>query len=166
MADRVVQVTQQGWGSRLGASIKGVFVGLLLAVGGPALLFWNEGRAVHRAQALAEGAGAVVEAPAGLVAAGLDGKLVHVTGTATTAETLKDPLFGIAQPALALERKVEMYQWQEKEEHTQRKKLGGATETVTTYTYSRGWSNEPVDPSSFQERSGHENPAFPFRGRG
>ena len=103
MADRVTRVTEQGWGSRIGSSIKGLLVGGVLVIGGPVLLFWNEGRAVHRTQALNEGAGSVVEANAAAVDAAKEGKLVHVTGTATTAETLADPLFGVRQNALALD---------------------------------------------------------------
>ncbi|HEV8631129.1 MAG TPA: TMEM43 family protein [Thermoanaerobaculia bacterium] len=162
MANSVTRVTSQGWGSRLGGSIVGALVGVGLAVAAVALLFWNEGRAVKRARTLAEGAGAVVSVSADAVAAGHEGKLVHVGGNATTTETLRDPLFGIADNALALERKVDMYQWTQKEERHERKKLGGGTETVTTYTYQTEWQGSPVDSARFEQSGGHENPAFPF----
>jgi hypothetical protein len=165
MANRVVRVTQQGWGSRIGGSIKGVIVGIILAIAAVPLLFWNEGRAVKRAKTLAEGSGKVVTVPATAVDAAHEGGLVHTSGAATTAETLRDPMFGIEKAnALALERKVEMYQWVQKEEKQERKKLGGSTETVTTYTYSTEWTDSPVDSASFEETSGHENPSFPFEG--
>ena len=60
----VTRVENIGWGSRIIDSIKGVLFGLLLFVIAFPLLFWNEGRAVRRAQDLAEGRGAVVEASA------------------------------------------------------------------------------------------------------
>ncbi|HXT21822.1 MAG TPA: TMEM43 family protein, partial [Thermoanaerobaculia bacterium] len=128
------------------------------------LLFWNEGRAVKRARTLAEGAGKVVSVQAAAVEPGRDGALVHVSGQATSDEVLRDPTFGIERQALALEREVEMFQWVQKEERRQRKKLGGGTETVTTYTYSTEWQSSPVDSASFEESSGHENPSFPFEG--
>jgi hypothetical protein len=164
MADRVVRVTQQGWGSRIGGSIKGALVGIVLAIVAVPLLFWNEGRAVKRARTLAEGAGTVVSVPADAVDPGRDGKLVHTSGQATTDEVLRDPMFGIGENALALERQVEMFQWVQDEQREERKKLGGGTETVTTYTYHTGWKDAPIDSASFEETSGHENPSFPFEG--
>jgi hypothetical protein len=164
VADRVVEVTSQSWLGRIGGSIKGIFVGLLLAVAAVMVLFWNEGRAVQRARTLTEGAGTVVSVPATRVDAGREGALVHTSGEATTGELLRDPLFGVERNALALERHVEMYQWVEESRSEERKKLGGGTETVTTYTYSKRWEASPQDSSSFREPAGHENPGFPFPG--
>lgn len=164
MANRVTKVTRQGWGSRIGGSITGAFVGVLIAIGSVMLLFWNEGRAVKRARTLAEGAGKVVTVAADAPQPGNDGKLVHTTGTATTDAVLTDPLLGVSASAIELERRVEMYQWTEKSESREEKKLGGGTETVTTYTYQKEWTSSPVDHSSFQEAAGHENPGFPFHG--
>jgi len=121
MANRVVRVTQQGVGGRLGGSIKGAIVGVVLAVAAVPLLFWNEGRAVKRARTLAEGAGKVVSVPASTVDAARDGGLVHTSGQATTDETLRDPMFGVEeQSALALERRVEMFQWVQREDRKER----------------------------------------------
>ena len=52
----VEETTTESWGSRLGGSIKGVFVGGVLFIAGIPLLFWNEGRSVKTTQALEEGA--------------------------------------------------------------------------------------------------------------
>jgi hypothetical protein len=164
MSDSVVRVSRQSWGGRLGGSIKGIFVGVVLALASLALLFWNEGRAVERARTLAEGAGAVVSVPSAAVDAGNEGKLVHTQGEAATGEELRDPLFGVAVTALALERQVEMYQWVEHQRSEERKKLGGSTETVTTYTYERTWASGRADSSGFEQPSGHENPELPFPG--
>ena len=154
-------VTHQSWGSRLGNSFKGILFGLILFVVSFPLLFWNEGRTVHRARALAEGESACVESgetPDIL----LDGKLVHLTAEAVSDETLADDLFGVSVPGIRLRREVEMYQWEEDSKSTTKKNLGGSTDTTTTYSYRKGWQDTAVDSSSFHEPAGHENPAMPF----
>ena len=156
--DSFTEVTGQSWFSRLLESIKSVLLGIVLFVVAFPVLFWNEGRAVRTAKSLAEGASAVVSVPADTVNAANEGKLVHMTGEATTAETLSDPEFGVSAPAIKLNRRVEMYQWEEQKKSQSKTKLGGGTETVTTYTYRQAWSPSLVDSSSFKHSEGHENP--------
>lgn len=160
------EVTTQSWFSRLMESIQGVLFGLLLFVLAFPLLFWNEGRAVKTAQSLAEGAGAVLSVTADEIDTANDGKLIHLTGQATTDETLTDQQFAISVPkALRLRRSVEMYQWQQDEKKEKRKKLGGGEETVTTYTYQKVWSSSLIDSSEFKEEA-HDNPTgMPFEAR-
>ncbi len=156
--DSYTEVTQQSWGSRIIESIKSVLFGIVLFLVAFPLLFWNEGRAVRTAKTLEEGAGAVVHATADSVDSANEGKLVHLTGEATTTETLSDPDFGVSAPAIKLDRRVEMYQWQEEKKSETKTKLGGGQETVTTYTYNQAWSPQLIDSGSFKKRSGHENP--------
>lgn len=153
------ETTGQSWGSRLIESIKGVLFGLLLVVAAFVLLFWNEGRAVRRAKSLKEGARAVVSVSANKVDVANGGKLVHVSGEATTKETLSDPDFGVSVSAIKLERRAEMYQWKETRKSESKSKLGGGKKTVTTYSYSKVWSPTLIDSSSFKETKGHENPS-------
>lgn len=136
-ADTYTEVTRRSWGSKLGGSIKGIFGGLVIAAIGVVLLWWNEGQAVTTARSLKEGARDVVSVLAERVDAGNEGKPIHTSGEATTSETLVDPVCGVQVQAIALRRKVEMYQWQESSRSETRKKLGGGEETVTTYTYER-----------------------------
>lgn len=157
--DAYTEVTRKSWGSRLQESIKGVVVGFLLFVGAFPLLFWNEGRAVRRAMTLEEGAGVVVSVSADGVENANDRKLVHMTGEATTTETLSDSDFGVSVPAIKLERRVEMYQWKEEKHSETRTKVGGEEETVTTYTYDKAWSPDVINSGSFKKRAGHENPS-------
>ena len=63
-SDSVTKTSTQGWFSRIGDAIKGVLFGFALSAIAVVVLFWNEGRAVKRAQALTEGAGAVISAAA------------------------------------------------------------------------------------------------------
>ena len=157
-ADRHTVVTRQSWGSRLGNSLKGVIVGLILFLLAFPLLFWNEGRAVRRQRALEEGAATVASVASARVEPGNEGQLIHLSGSATVSETLTDVQFEVAVTALRLRRQVEMYQWKEDKESKERKKLGGGTETVTTYTYSKTWRAGIIDSMRFEQPEGHENP--------
>ena len=53
MADRFTEVTRTGWGKRIGQSLSGALIGGLMFLGSFALLWWNEGRAIGEARALA-----------------------------------------------------------------------------------------------------------------
>lgn len=163
MSDQYTEVTSESWFSRLGSSIKGVITGLIIFVLAFPLLFWNEGRAVKRAKALDEGAGLVQTIPAETVDSQMNGKLVHMTGMATTTETLTDGPFGVTVTGIKLIREVEMYQWEESSSSKSKKKLGGSKETKTTYSYKKVWSNNVIDSSNFKVGDGHQNPgAMPF----
>lgn len=156
------EVTNQGWFSRLADSIKGILFGIVLFLIAFPLLFWNEGRAVKQAQAITEGKGSVVSVAPDKVDPANQGKLVHMSGQATADGSLEDAEFGVAsEGAIRLRRQVEMYQWKQDSKSEKRKKLGGGEETVTTYTYEKVWSDDPIDSSKFKE-SGHTNPGkFP-----
>lgn len=165
MSDTYREVTTRSWFSRIGGSIAGMLFGLVLLLVGIVLLFWNEGRAVTTAKSLAEGAGIVVSVGSNAVDPANEGRLVHVTGTVTTDETLSDTAFGIQHTGVRLVRKVEMYQWKESSKSETKTKLGGGQETVTTYSYSRDWSSSPINSSSFKQPEGHGNPAMTIEGK-
>ncbi len=160
------EVTSQSWFGRIGNSIKSFLVGIVFFIGAFPLLWWNEGRAVRTEKSLHEGQGAVISVPADRVNPANNQKLVHMTGKATTTETLTDPDFLVAANAIKLRRRVEMYQWEEKKKEETRKKLGGGTETVTTYSYEKSWSDRPVDSTGFKEAGEHQNPPeMPYQSR-
>ncbi len=160
----ITVVTHRSWFSRLGNSVIGSIIGLLLVVGMVALLFWNEGRAVKTAKALEEGAGAVVTVDANSIDPSHDGKLVHIAGPAKAEGTPQDSLLGMAaSDAVGLKRFVEMYQWHEITKSETKTKIGGGQETTTTYDYEMGWSESPQNSSSFKDPNGHRNPDFPIR---
>lgn len=161
-----VKITVDSWGSRLKSSLMGFVVGPILALAAFPVLWSNEGCAVQTAKSLDEGAGAVVSVSADSVDAGNEGKLVHFSGTATTDETLRDDIFPVNSAAIRFERTVEMYQWKEHESKETQKKVGGSTETKTTYTYSKDWASSAVRSQDFYEQEGHHNPAaMPYEGR-
>lgn len=163
--DQYSNVTTVSWFTRIKESIKSVAVGLVLFLGAFPLLWWNEGRAVQTARSLDEGAGAVVSVAADKIDAANEGKLVHLTGLAQTADVLKDADFGIEQQAIKLIRSVEMYQWVETKKTDKKKKTGGSEQQKTTYRYDKQWSSSRHDSSDFEHPKGHENPTLQYEER-
>ena len=156
--DSYTEVTSESWASRLGRAIVGVLVGIVMFLLAFPVLWWNEGDAVRTYKSLLEGAGAVISVSADRVDSSNEGKLVHVTGMATTKETLTDPEFGISVNAIRLSRQVEMYQWVENKETREEKQLGGSKKKVTTYTYGKEWSSSVNNSGTFKKPKGHQNP--------
>lgn len=151
--------TSTSWLSRLGSSVKNVFFGFILVIGSVFLLFWNEGRAIKTYQSLKEGASLVVSISPDSRKSEHEGKLIHFSGDAKTPSVLTDVDFGVAVNALKLNRIVEVFQWEEDSQSTTKEKFGGGTDTTTTYTYSKKWSDTLIDSSSFQEKELHQNPS-------
>ena len=141
-----------GYGSRLSNSCMGIPMGIILFLVATALLWWNEGRAVRRAQDIklvaktAQSIGDISNANASF-----DGQLIHTTGTAATEDILSDDLFGIKTNALAIVRSAEYYQWMQHEKHETKNKMGGTKEETIIYTYERGWSADPINSSQFKD---------------
>jgi len=149
------ETTTTSWFSRLGSSFSGMGLGLALFIAGTVLLWWNEGSFVATRDALNE-AQSVTQKVSDIssIDPSLNGKLIHASGFADTQDVLQDPVFGIGERAIALDRHVEYYQWVEESKEEKRQKLGGGEETITTYTYSKQWVSSPVDSSSFREPGG------------
>ena len=145
------EVTSQSWLGRLGESIKGVIIGFILFVMAFPLLWWNEARAVHTAGGLKELAHEVVSVKADSVEPTNNDKPVHITAQATSDESLTDTVFNVTTKGIKLARSVAMYQWEEHQQSETRKKLGGGTETVTSYTYAKAWPADPKAPSRSQQ---------------
>ena len=78
-----------------------------------------------------------------------DGRLVFVSGETQIAQPARDAQFGVSADAVAIVRKVEMFQW---------RPLSG-----TQRNYEQDWIDHPVDSTKFAQQAGHENPgAIPF----
>lgn len=146
--------TETGWFSRLGGALKGILLGLLFFAAGTVLLFWNEGRTVKTGDSIAEARAVTVPVTdVSRLNPELDGKVIHASGRAETADVLVDPFFGVNATAIRLSRKVEYYQWVETARTETRKKAGGSEEKVTTYTYAKEWVGSPVDSSVFRDEN-------------
>lgn len=164
MADRFTETTTQGYFSRLGGSIAGVLIGIVLVLVSVGVLYWNEGRAVAAIRALDRGAKEVVEIGADRLDPGADGKLVHLAGAMTVATPARDPVFGVTGSGLVrLQRSVEMFQWKEDKRTETHEAVGGTKTTDTTYTYQQEWSAQPINSALFKYPDKHANPPMPVR---
>lgn len=162
--DTFTEVSHTGWLSRIGKSITGMLVGLILTVGSFPLLWWNEGRSVKTYQGLVEGEKVCVEASAEAIDPANDGKLVHTSARAEAKDEVADPVFGLQLPGtVKLRRNVEMFQWTEQKSTKKRTKMGGGEETVTEYTYRTEWDAKMHRSSEFHKPTGHSNPEPLYR---
>lgn len=146
------ETTRQSYGSKVKNSFQGILWGIILIIAGTIVLWWNEGRAVKASNALKDFQKNYVElTDINTVDPSFEGKAVHATGVATTTDTLRDAAFGIAVNAMKLVRNVEYYQWTQKSDSESKDKLGGSTETTTTYTYEPAWCSDPVNSNEFKD---------------
>ena len=164
MSDSFTETTTTSWFERIGKSFKGIVVGFCMFIAAFPLLFWNEGRTIKQTRSLNQTEAELVQANCDEVNQDNDGKPVYMTGDAKTEEVLKDDIFPVSVNGFKLKRNVEMYQWVEHEKTETNKKIGGSEETKTTYTYTKEWSDRPINSGQFKQPEGRENPAWDFEG--
>lgn len=167
MADlnnNITETTTTGWLSRMGSSLMGVLIGIILLPCAIFLLSWNEGRAVAAATGLKRGLSSIVEVSADTINPQNNSKLVYLNGSVSGVTPAVDPWNKLsATGLLRLQRKVEMYQWLERESETISNNIGGSQTTQKTYTYSLGWAETAVNSAQFKVPAGHQNPAMPLK---
>ncbi|MEA1953454.1 MAG: TMEM43 family protein [Campylobacterota bacterium] len=156
--DQFTETTRTGYGQNIGNSFKGIFIGILLIIGSIILLWWNEGRSVEQATALAEMQTNIITLPNTKYDIKNENKAILLQGLAKPLNQITDPEFGVTTDGLVLRKHVEMYQWKENTSSKSEDKLGGSTETVTTYSYVKEWSSWQIDSSSFKHPANHQNP--------
>ena len=146
------ETTRQSYGSKVKGSFQGILWGIILIIAGTVILWWNEGRALKASDALKDFEKNYVElTDISSLNPEFEGKAIHATGVAKTTDTLRDAAFGIAVNAMKLARTVEYYQWTQKSESESKDKLGGSTETTTTYTYEPAWCDKQVNSNEFKD---------------
>ena len=158
----VTEYETEGWFSRIADSIKGIFGGIAIFLIAIPLIFWNECRAVNRANDLEFGLGSVVMADAAKVDKGNEGKLVHVVGDIKVNETLTDDTFKMSANGLALDRKVEMYQWKQNEKSSSQKKAGGKKVKKKEYTYEEVWSSTLLKSGDYKDKTKVNPGSMPY----
>ena len=142
----------KSWFTRIKEAFGGIITGIVLIVFATWLLWWNEGRTFKTAGAIGEAELVTQEVQdISHVNPELEGKVIHAIGRADTQEVVRDAVFGVSAQAISIKRDAEYYQWQEHSHSETRKKLGGGEETVTTYTYDKGWSSSPVNSDNFAD---------------
>lgn len=160
----ITETTTTGWLSRMGSSLVGVLIGIILLPCAIFLLSWNEGRAVTAATGLKRGLSTIIEVSADAVNQQNNSKLVYLNGTVSGATPAVDPWNKLSATGLVrLQRKVEMYQWLEKETETKTNNVGGSQTTQKTYTYSLDWAETSTNSAQFKIPAGHQNPAMPLK---
>jgi hypothetical protein len=160
--DRFTETTYTSYGQNIGNSFKGILLGFLFLIASIVLLWWNEGRSVDQANALEEMQTKITTLHSAVYDPSVDGKAVLVQGEVKPRDVVMDTQFEVKTDGLVLQRKVEMYQWKESSHSESKEKLGGGTETVTTYEYHKTWSASPISSGSFRHRAGHENPPMNY----
>ncbi|KAK6177060.1 hypothetical protein SNE40_015241 [Patella caerulea] len=143
---------------RIKSSLVSFVAGLVLLAAGASLLFWNEGRAVQRAQSLDEGLSVIIPLSTTDVAfEANNGKLVHLSGPLFTEKAVTDSDYGVTVHVVKLKRIAEMLQWIE-EKQVREYNVGSEVKVETSYSYSMEWKEELISSASFDSLIGHENP--------
>lgn len=153
----IQRVEHIGFFSKLKSSFVGFLMSFVIILIALAVLAWNEHRTLKNYKGLVAASEAVIGIEPEPVDPAHQGKLVYFSAEVTSDTPVSDDPFGLSRDALVLSRKVEMYQWREKERTEEREKIGGGTERVTTYTYEKVWDDDHNDSSRFQDTS-HRNP--------
>lgn len=128
----------------------GILVGLGLFFGSFVLLYINEGRVD-----LSKIADASIPLTADTVSGENDGDLVAVSGVLHADTTVGDPELLTTRDYLQLERSAEMYAWEESRDSSE--------DGPTRYEYSKGWTRDPENSSSFNNPTGHFNPGMQYQ---
>lgn len=137
----------------------GFLAGLAIFCAAAVMLFWNESRTVKVRGALIEFAASADDRAVDSLSPDADGKAAHFSGKADASGDATDPLFEISADALKLRRRVEMYQWVEKS----RTEKDSSGDERRVYRYELTWEDSPQNSANYN-RSGYDNPPFPFRG--
>lgn len=132
--------------------VSAIVMGGMMVLGGISGLFWNEWRSAHRIATLIEGEGVAQTSSNGKVLQNHDGALAHLAAEPVLDGLPLDPDFGLERAALKLERRVEMYQWQERQE---------TNDQDRQIIYERVWSERRIASERFVNSAGHSNPPFP-----
>jgi len=154
MADQYTEVVSRNWWQNFINSFGGVALGIILFLLSFVVLWINEGRVDLSKVVLKQSIPITAATPV----AEVEGKFVSLTGLMETESTVGDPGYLKAGPYIRLDRIVEMYGWEEQKKSETKDKLGGGSETITTYNYVKKWLTSPKSSVEFRYPEGHYNP--------
>jgi hypothetical protein len=153
MTDQLTEVTTTGWGKRILNSFVGVLVGLALFIISFIVLWKTEGRTDFAKLAQK----AVIASPSSIDQNAQE-QLASVTGPLETVDLVSDPDFIAPGNYLILTRRAEMFAWRERVSTKTQKNTGGSETTTKTYSYEKGWTENPENSGDFKQPEGHANP--------
>ena len=157
--NRYTTTSRNSYGSRIWWALKWLIIGPILILIAIWLLWWNEGRAVQRAQDLNMTEQNLVTLDTPSYDSENDGNLIHTRGQLMGWE-VSDSVFWINMDAILLERVVEMYQWEETRREDRQDNLWGSETVTTTYEYNEVWSQRQIDSSRFNQADTYVNPSM------
>lgn len=155
------EVTKTSFGQNVKNSFGGLVFGLILFIASICILWNNEGNLARQNQIALYINKTAIPVESVSVDKNNTNKLISTSGNAVTSESLTDDIITVPN-ALALSRKVEMYQWRENQESKTDTNMGGSTTKTTTYSYEKVWSEYPIDSSDFHKPS-YYNPPFTLK---
>ncbi len=135
---------------RIGNSFKGILGGFIAIAIGVILLWWNEGNNVKNIKTTNEMGKSYIDVSSEKVDSNNEGKLIATHGKLINEEELYDSVFDVRVNTPVLERKVEMYQWEEKSDTDD--------DGETKYTYNKVWKEGLIDSNNFHT-NGYTNPS-------
>lgn len=163
MSESFTETTKISYGQNVKNSVSGVIIGFIIFLLSFVVLWNNEGNNVKQIEKTKYMSENAIEVSADKINRENDNKLIHVSGSATTTETLSDGIMTVPN-AFVLVRDVEMYQWSENSKTESKDELGGSTTETTTYTYEKTWSDREIDSQDFKKTS-YVNPPFPIKSK-
>lgn len=156
------ETSTTGYGENIGNSFKGILFGFFLIIASIFLLSYNENRSINQTLALEEMQSKIVTLPDTKYDVKYNNTPIIIQGEVLPKRALEDTLFGVKSEDLALHRHVSMYQWREDKTTKSEDKIGGGTETITTYDYVKEWSSHQINSSSFRHLENHQNPPMNY----
>lgn len=130
------------------AKLLGALFGFGIFTGSFFVLWSNEGR-VNFGEVAQESVSIDTAAPSNIPS----DQLVAAVGDLYSPEMLSDPIFDLNGEYIQLDRRVEIFAWNE-EEHTD-------SNENTYYEYDADWTESPADSNQFYDSS-YYNPPLPF----
>lgn len=145
--------TSRSWGDNISDAITGFCIGVVLIISMPALLWFNEKRAVDVVKEIMKAESIVKSSPYDKIDTPLEGELVHVSGETNNSEAIKDPFFNVSVDAsIRLKRTVHAYQYYE-QSVKEKDAFGGGSHT--RHYYQQDWFEDHVNSANFAD-PGHK----------
>ena len=161
MSEEFTETTKISYWGNIKNSLSGLIFGIVLFLASFVVLWMNEGHNVTQLATASFVDKTAIEISAEKADRANDGKLIQVSGNATTDTTLTDKIISVPN-TFVLKRNVEMYQWEEDIKTDTKDEMGGSTTETKTYSYEKVWSSHEIDSSNFKKQS-YVNPPFTIK---